>query len=293
MESVGARPAGLNTPSSRTGFNRRPKRRPRYLGADEIQRGKGQKYWTVLSDLVHGEIIGLARDRTQESLSGLLRQHLDNRQRAAVEAVCTDMHQPYVNAFAEVLPKAEVVYDKFHVLQHAAEALDEVRRQEFFRAGEVMREYGRGKRWLLLRRWKTVRGSKRQELLALFAANRRLFKAYVLREQLDKLWTYKTRNGVVNFLFGWFKALRWQRLPEMEKLGDFLLRHLDGIAAYCDHPVRFGVVESLNTTIKAIIRRARGMRDEALLLLKLQWATARPVRSARDLLSILRAIPQE
>src|SRR5262249_17564140 len=172
------------------------------------------------------------------------------------------MHQPYVNAVAAVLPKAEVVFDKFHVLQHASAAPDEVRRQEFFRAGEVMREYGRGKRWLLLRRWKTVRGSKRQELLELFAANRRLFKAYILREQLDKLWTNKTRNGVLNFLLGWFKAFRRQRLPEMEKLGEFLLRHLNGIAAYCDHPLRFGVVESLNTTMKAIIRRARGMRDE-------------------------------
>ena len=293
MESAGARHAGPNTPSSRSGFSGRPKRRPRYLGADEIQRGKGQQYWTVLSDLVHGEVIGLARDRSQESLAGLLKEQLDNRQRASVKAVCIDMHQPYVNAFAEVLPTAEVVYDKFHVLQHAAEALDEVRRQEFFRAGEVMREYGRGKRWLLLRRWKTVRGSKRKELQALFAANRRLFKAYLLREQLDKLWTYKTRTGVLNFLLGWFKALRWQRLPEMEKLGEFLLRHLDGIAAYCDHPVRFGVVESLNTTIKAIIRRARGMRDEGLLLLKLQWATARPIRSARDLRAILHGMLQE
>jgi transposase len=263
------------------------------LGADEIQRGKGQQYWTVLSDLVHGEVIGLVRDRTQESLSGLLKEELDNRQRASVKAVCTDMHQPYVNAVAEVLPKAAVVFDKFHVLQHASAALDEVRRQEFFRAGEVMREYGRGKRWLLLRRWKTVRGSKREELMQLFAANRRLFKAYLLREQLDKLWTYKTHRGVWNFLFGWSKALRWQRLPEMEKLALFLLRHFDGIAAYCDHPVRFGVVESLNTTIKAVIRRARGMRDEGLLLLKLKWATARPIRSARDLLSFLRAIPEE
>ena len=80
-----------------------------------------------------------------------------------------------------------------------------------------------------------MRGSKRAELQALFAANRRLFKAYVLREQLDRLWTYKTRPGVLNFLMGWFHALRWQRLPEMERLGDFLLKHLEGIAAYCDH----------------------------------------------------------
>src|SRR5438132_11362302 len=105
------------------------------------------------------------------------------------------MHQPYINAVARVLTKAAIVFDKFHVLQHAGAALDEVRRLEFFRAGAVVRRFGRGKRWLLLRRWKTVRGSKRDELNQLFAVNRRLFKAYILREQLDRLWTYKTRVG--------------------------------------------------------------------------------------------------
>jgi transposase len=132
-----------------------------------------------------------------------------------------------------------------------------------------------------------VRGSKRAELQALFAANRRLFKAYVLREQLDRLWTYKTRTGVLNFLNGWCDALRWQRLPEMDRLGEFLFKHLDGIAAYSDHQVRFGVVESINTTIKAVLRRARGMRDETMLVLKLKWATARPTRSARDVMRFL------
>ena len=269
----------------------RPKRRSRHLGLDEIQRGKGQQFWTVLSDVVHGEVIGLRQDRRESSATALLTEALTARQRAAVTAVCTDMHRPYLNAVRTVLPDAEVVFDKFHVLQHASAALDEVRRHEFFRAGAVMRAHGRGKRWLLLRRWKTVRGSKRAELETLFAANRRLFKAYVLREQLDRLWTYKTRPGVLNFLMGWFKALRWQRLPEMERLGDFLLKHIDGIAAYCDHQVRFGVVESINTTIKAVLRRARGMRDEEMLLLKLKWATARPIRSARDLMRFLTLQP--
>jgi hypothetical protein len=55
-----------------------------------------------------------------------------------------------------------------------------------------------------------------------------------------------------------------------EQLGDFLLTHINGIAAYCDHLVRFGVVESINTTIKAVLRRARGMRDEEMLLLKIE-----------------------
>src|SRR5207302_3070425 len=119
-------------------------------------------------------------------------------------------------------------------------------------------------------------------------ANRRLFKAYVLRgEPVDLQDPRRCRQPSL----GWLEALRWQQLPEMEKLG--VVHHIDGIAAYCDHPVRFGVVESLNTTIKAVLRRARGMRDEALLLLKLRWATARPIRSARDLLSMLHGILQE
>jgi len=269
----------------------RAKRQPRHIGLDEIQRGKGQRFWTVLSDVVHGEVVGLRQDRTEATATALLTEDLTGRQRAAIAAVCTDMWKPYLAAVGTVLPQAEIVFDKFHVLQHASAALDEVRRHEFFRAGPLMREHGRGKRWLLLRRWKTVRGSKRAELAALFAVNRRLFKAYVLREQLDRLWTYKTRPGVLNFLMGWFRALRWQRLPEMERLGDFLLKHIEGIAAYCDHQVRFGVVESVNTTIKAVLRRARGMRDEEMLLLKLKWATAHPIRSARDLARFLMIQP--
>jgi transposase len=53
---------------------------------------------------------------------------LDARQRAAVEAVCIDMHRPYGNAVALQLPTAEIVFDEFHVLQHASIAFDEVRR---------------------------------------------------------------------------------------------------------------------------------------------------------------------
>ena len=77
---------------------------------------------------------------------------------------------------------------------------------------------------------------------------------------LDHLWTYQTRDGVADFLWGWLEALRWQRLPEVEKLGDTLVKHIDGIAAYCEDPVRFGVVESLNATISRPPQRARHAR---------------------------------
>jgi len=197
------------------------------------------------------------------------------------------MYRPYLNAVTTVLPQAEIVCDEFDVLQHASAALDEVRPPGIPSRRPVMREHGRGERWLLLRRGKPVRCSKRAELQALFAANPRLFKAYVLCEQLDWLWTYKKRlPASLHFQMGWFEALRWQRPRAMERLGDFLLQLIEGIAAYCDHQVRFGVVESLITTIKAVLRRSRGMCDQEMLLLKLKWAIVYAIRSAGDLVRL-------
>jgi len=117
------------------------------------------------------------------------------------------------------------------------------------------------------------------------------FKAYVLREQLDRLWTYKTRPGVLNFLLSWMKALRWQRLPEMERLGEFLLTHIDGIAAYCDHAVRFGVVESVNATIKGRHPPRPWHARRTFQVLKLKWATARPIRNTRDYAAFVHGQP--
>jgi Transposase len=96
---------------------------------------------------------------------------------------------------------------------------------------------------------------------------------------------HQNRWGVLNVLMGCFRALQWQRLPEVEQLGDFLLTHIEGIAAYCDHPVRCGVVESINTTIKAVLRRARG-RDDAMLLSEIQ-AGYRQSNSVRSRLGAL------
>jgi len=97
----------------------RPKRQPRHIGLDEIQRGKGQRFWTVLSDVVHGEVMGLRPDRTEAAATALLTEELTARQRGAITAACTDMHRPYLNAVGAVLTHAEVVFDKECAAAHS------------------------------------------------------------------------------------------------------------------------------------------------------------------------------
>ena len=85
--------------------------------------------------------------------------------------------------------------------------------------------------------------------------------------------------------------LRWQRLPEMERLGDFCSRTLVASPRTATTSWRFGVVESVHATIKGVIRRARGTPNEPFLVLKLKWATARPIRNARDYAAFIHAEP--
>jgi transposase len=57
-------------------------------------------------------------------------------------------------------------------------------------------------------------------------------------------------------------------LPVFQKLGEMLLKHLEGILNYCRTKVRFGVVEAINVNIRMLINRGRGCRNLHYLLLK-------------------------
>jgi transposase len=110
------------------------------------------------------------------------------------------MWEPFRLSLQAHLPYAQIVHDKFHVLRHASEALDETRRAEFFRQGPEARGLIRGKHWLLLRRWANLDGEERQTLRELFALNRWLVKAYLLKEQLAQLWSYTYEGAALRFL---------------------------------------------------------------------------------------------
>jgi transposase len=152
--------------------------------------------------------------------------------------------------------------------------VDEVRRAEFFRKGGRMRSVVKGKRWLLLTRWIHLSGPKRQQLNELFALNRKLLKSYLLKESLDRLWSYRYEGAMLRYLENWIDQIRWQRLPPFQKLARLLVRHLDGILNYCQTKVPLGVVEAVNGNIKSLLRRGRGYRNLRYLLLKAQRMAA-------------------
>jgi len=246
----------------------------RQMGVDEIYLGKKQKFVTVVSNLETREPLWFGPERKQETLDEFFRTQLSRKQRQGIDAACLDMWEPYRLSLEQWVPGCRLVYDKFHILQHANAAIDEVRRAEFFRRGGRQRELVKGKRWLLLSRWVNLNTEKKRQLNQLFGLNRRMLKAYLLKESLNRLWDYRYEGAMLRYLQNWIDQLRWQRLKPFEKLAWMLLDHLEGILNYCRTRIAMGVVEAINGNIRTLLRRGRGYKNLRYLLLKAQRMAA-------------------
>ena len=138
----------------------------------------------MVSNLDTAEPLWFGRDRKKETLDEFFTSQLSAGKRVRITAACVNMWKPFRLSIEQWAPNCRIVYGKFHIMRHANGAIDEVRRAEFFRKGTRMRGLVKGKRWLLLTRWMNLSDVKRRELNQLFALNRKLFKAYLLKEVL-------------------------------------------------------------------------------------------------------------
>lgn len=117
----------------------RCRRRPLHvLGIDEVSRRKGHHYLTVAYDLERRVLLWVGEDRTEETLTRFFTE-LGRRRSATIRVVCLDMWQAYLKAVRNYAPQAEVLFDRFRLVQHLNRAVDEVRR------GEMRRLSGREK----------------------------------------------------------------------------------------------------------------------------------------------------
>ena len=105
----------------------------------------------------------------------------------------------------------------------------------------------------------------------LFRANRRLYKAYLLKEQFGQLWDFDTAADARQFFFQWKEALLWQRLEPYRKFAAMVDKHWDGIVSFCDpqNKVPLGFVEGMNNKIRSLQKRAYGFHDEEYFRLKI------------------------
>jgi transposase len=246
---------------------------PRVIGIDEIAAGKGHRYRIVVSDLERGRPIWFGgKDRSEASLDEFF-TWLGPKKCRRIRIAVMDMWKAFRNSTLKEghAPQARIVYDKFHILTHLGKAMDEVRKQEYKRLSGKNRRFIKGQKYNLLSRRENLTTKGRDALNLLFRVNKRLNKAYLLKESFGQLWSYNRPGWARRFFNNWRSSLRWQRLGPFQKFADMIEKHWDGIESYCqeENKVPLGFVEGINNKIRAIQRRAYGYRDEEYLRLKI------------------------
>ncbi len=168
-------------------------------------------------------------------------------------------------------PDAAILFDKFHVVSHLGQALDQVRKSEYARLTGKGRQFIKGQKYTLLSNHAKLTLDGRRSLAKLLQVNQRLNIAYLLKESFGQLWNYRSETWARRFFENWKQALKWQRLKPYEKFARMIDRHWDGIAAYgrFGNQVPLGFVEGFNNKIRVLQRRAYGLRDEEYLRLKI------------------------
>src|SRR5467141_2849443 len=122
---------------------------PQVIGVDEIAIRKGHEYRIVVSDLVRGRPIWFGGDDRSEASMAQFYQWL-GKKRGRIRLAVMDMWKPFRNATNAYAPQAAILFDKFHVIRHLGEALDQVRKSEYARLSGKQRRFIKGQKYTLL-----------------------------------------------------------------------------------------------------------------------------------------------
>lgn len=263
----------------------RAPRRLRHVGVDEKFLGRrnrlAMKFVTIVSDLDTGEPVWIGYGRTVDVLRSWI-DSLTEKQKSQIELFAMDMWPAFEAAVREApgLEHVTIVHDPFHVMKRAILALEELRKDVFFRASPELRRIGggHGRRWLLLRAWERTTQPQRAELRRLFSYNATLARAYQLKEELRAVLAAPSRPAMKLGLDRILRRTQGRHVPALRRLHKTLRKNYDQILALGEHHPRTGRIEALNNNWEALVRRGRGYRDHRYLLLKLRFATANPIR---------------
>ena len=240
----------------------------RRIGIDEISHRKGHRYLTVVVCHDSGRLVWAAPGRDRGTVERFL-DVLGEARCAQIKLVSCDMASWIAGPVADRCPNAVRCVDPFHVVQLATDALDEIRREvwnEARKAGQTMLARDlKGARFALWKNPEHLTRRQRAKLSAVQQTNQRLYRAYLLKEQLRAIYRIPAEHAAA-LLDAWLQWARRSRLAPFVTLARTIAEQRAGIHAAIEHGLSNARVEAINTQIRLITRRAFGFHSPDALI---------------------------
>lgn len=227
------------------------------LGIDETSR-KGHHYITVMVDLHSKAVIYVTDGKDSGTISRFCTDFEAHQGESGKIRITTcDMSLGFKKGIEERFPNSAMVIDKFHVIKHANEAVDAVRKEE----GKNNQDLKKTK-YLWLKNDGNLTDKQRVQKQALIKKHLKTARAYSMRVELQEV--YEQAGSRAEAEERLKKLCSWMmhsRLEPMKALCGMLRNHWNEILNYFEFRYTNAILEGMNSVIQNIKRRARGFRN--------------------------------
>ena len=238
----------------------------RKICIDETSYKRGHRYLTVVTCLKQRRVVWIGKGKSAKSLAHFF-EELGPQRTAELEVVAIDMGRAYINSVETHAPRADIVFDRFHVVKLLLEAIDEVRREECRKLKGDDRAALKRTRYSLLRNPAHLNPKDEDAIARVRATNARLTQAYQFRVDIEELWKLNDEAKARMFLDNWTTSVMSSNIKPLEKFARTVRNHLHGILGFFRRDrTTSGLAEGMNNKIKLVIHRAFGFADTKALM---------------------------
>ena len=237
---------------------------------DETAYRKRHNYVTIICDYNTSKVLWVEKDRTKYSLIQgykAISSTLSN-----IECVSMDLWSPYDTITQKTIPKAKIIYDKFHLTRILNRYIEDQRREyQKELTKEEIKEMKKNYRWILLKRKDNHSFTNSLDLEELKKKTQKLYELYLLKESFLAIFDEpnKTRKEASRMIFSWIKEVNKTDLTYLKKFAKATLKRLRKMLNWFDCPISNGKAEGINNTIKTLFKRAYGYKDFEYMRLKI------------------------
>lgn len=230
------------------------------IGVDEICYRHPHRYLTIIGDHDTGTVIDIQPGRSDASLANFYQSQPDST-RQQIQLVSMDVAKAYTEATRRHLPQATICYDPFHIMQWVNRALDAVYAQAGSGPDKIAMTSAqwRTTRWALRTGENKLSDDKRRLVNHIARANRRIGRAWTLKEQARDLYRIDHPPGLARQLLKtWITAAKRSRIPAFVHLGKRFQIYFEPILAAIELKVSNALIEGINAKIRLINARGYG-----------------------------------
>ena len=227
------------------------------VGLDETASKRGHNYITLFMDLTKRRLLFATEGRDSSVIGTFATDFMaHNGDPDKVADVTCDLSPAFIAGVRQHMKNAEIIFDRFHVMQLVSKAVDEVRRQEV-KTNEVLKNT----RYIWLKNPSNLTAKQRETLATVSKLHTKTGKAYQLRLALADFFDMTDIAAAENYLQEWYFWATHSKLDPIIKAAKTVKDHWNGIVAWHRKRISNAILEGTNSLIQAARAKARGYRS--------------------------------